>query len=208
MGVSPLVDVDGPNLKRAGALLFLGTVQFLFCFILAEIYYPGYDVSSNYVSDLGATCRGGVCKFVQPSSSIFNASVVLLGVLLLLGSYYIRKGSGSKALPFFLLLSGVGAVGVGVFNESYGSTHALFSALTFVAGGIQAILVFRVARPPMSYFAAAAGVITLAATLLFLSGVYLGLAAGGMERMIVYPALFGTIAFAGYLLGVSSTDLR
>src|SRR5713226_7347304 len=40
--------MDGPSLKRAGALLFLGTVQFLFSFILAEIYYPGYDVSANY----------------------------------------------------------------------------------------------------------------------------------------------------------------
>ncbi len=188
--------------------MFLGTVQFLFCFILAEIYYPGYDVSANYISDLGATCRGGICKFVQPSSAIFNASVVLLGVALFVGSYYIRKGSGSKAISFFLLLSGIGAVGVGVFNESYGSTHALFSALTFIAGGIQAILVIKVARPPMSYFSAAAGVVTLAATVLFLSGAYFGLAAGGMERMIVYPALFGTLAFGGYLMGASGSDLR
>jgi hypothetical membrane protein len=99
-------------------------------------------------------------------------------------------------------------VGVGVFNESYGSIHAFFSALTFVAGGIQAILVSRVARPPMSYFSVAAGVITLAATVLFLSGAYFGLGAGGMERMIAYPVLFSTLAFGGYLIGVSTTDLR
>ena len=36
-----------PEPKEGGALLFLGTVQFAFCFILAEIYYPGYDVSAN-----------------------------------------------------------------------------------------------------------------------------------------------------------------
>jgi hypothetical membrane protein len=200
--------VDGPSLRRAGALLFLGTVQFLFCFIFAEIYYPGYDVSSNYISDLGATCRSGICTFVQPSSAIFNSSIVLLGVSVFLGSYFLWKGYGSKALPFFLVLSGIGAVGVGVFNESFGSIHGLFSALTFAAGGIQAILVARVARPPMSYFSAAAGAITLAATLLFLSGAYFGLAAGGMERMIVYPVLFATIAFGGYLMGVSGADLR
>ena len=200
--------VDGPSLRRAGALLFLGTVQFLVCFMLAEIYYPGYDVSANYISDLGATCRSGTCKFVQPSSAIFDSSIVLLGASLLLGAFFLWKGYGSKALSFFLMLSGLGAIGVGMFNESYGSIHALFSALTFVAGGIQAILVSRVARPPMSYFSAAAGAITLAATLLFLSGAYFGLGAGGMERMIVYPALFGTVAFGGYLMGVSSSELR
>jgi hypothetical membrane protein len=203
-----LVGVDGLGLKRAGVLLFLGTAQFTFFFVVAEIYYPGYNVSSNYISDLGATCRNGICNFVQPSSSIFNTSVVLLGLSLFLGSYYIWKGSGSKALSFFLLLSGIGGVGVGVFNESYGSIHTLFSALTFVAGGIQAILVSRVARPPMSYFSVAAGVITLAATLLFLSGAYFGLGAGGMERMIAYPVLFATLAFGGYLIGVSTASLR
>jgi hypothetical membrane protein len=200
--------VDGASLRRAGALLFLGTVQFLLCFMLAEIYYPGYDVSANYISDLGATCRSGTCKFVQPSSTIFNSSIVLLGASLLFGSYFLWRGYGSKALAFFLMLSGIGAMGVGVFNESYGSIHAVFSALTFVAGRIESILVSRVARPPMSYFSVAAGVTTLAATLLFLSSAYFGLGAGGMERMIVYPALFGTVAFGGYLMGVSSSEVH
>ena len=198
--------MDGPSLKRAGALLFFGTVQFAFCFVLAEIYYPGYDVSANYISDLGATCRSGTCNFFQPSSAIFSSSIVLLAVSLFLGSYFLWKGYGSKALSFFLLLSGTGAVGVGVLNESYGSVHGYFSALTFVSIGAQAILVSRVAKPPMSYFSAAAGVITLAATVLFLSGEYFGLAAGGMERMIVYPVLLGGIGFAGYLMGFSITD--
>jgi hypothetical membrane protein len=204
--VSPVV-VDGPSLKRAGALLLVGTVQFLFCFILAEIYYPGYDVSSNRISDLGATCNGGVCKFVQPSSAIFNSSIVLLGVSAFLGSYFLWKGYGSKALPLFIALSGIGAAGVGVFNESYGSIHALFSALAFVAGGTQAILVSRVARAPVSYFSAAAGIIALTAFLLYASSAYLGLGAGGMERMIAYPTLFASVGFGGYLLGVSTTDL-
>ena len=199
--------MDGPSLKRAGALLFLGTVQFLLSFIIAEIYYPGYDVSANYISDLGATCRSGTCRFVQPSSAIFDSSIVLLGASLLLVSYFLWKGYGSKGLSFFLMLSGIGAMGVGVFNESYGSIHALFSALAFVAGGTQAILVSRVARAPVSYFSAAAGIITLGAFLLYASSAYLGLGAGGMERMIAYPTLFASVAFGGYLLGVSTADL-
>jgi len=198
--------VDGPSLRRAGALLFLGTAQFASCLLLAEIFYPGYDVSANQISDLGATCRGGTCNFFQPSSAIFNSSVVLLGVTLFLGSYYLWKGYGSKALSAFLASSATGAVGVGVFNESYGSVHGYFSALTFVSIGVQAILASKLAKPPMSYFSAAAGVVSLAAALLFLSGEFFGLGAGGMERMIVYPVLLVGIGFAGYLMGVSTTD--
>ena len=41
-----------------------------------------------------------------------------------------------------------------------------------------------------------------------MSGAYFGLAAGGMERMMVYPTLFGTLAFGGYLMGESLSDLR
>ena len=131
--------MDAPSLRRAGTLLFLGTGQFAFFLVLAEIYYPGYYVSANYVSDLGATCRSGVCRFVQPSSDIFDATIVLMGLLLLAVSYYLWNGSVSKALPLFEALAGIGAIGVGVFNESYGEVHLFFSALTFVAAGIQAI---------------------------------------------------------------------
>lgn len=199
--------MDAPILKRAGTILFVGVGQFVFLFALAEIYYPGYDVSSNFISDLGATCKAGVCKFVQPSSDIFNASVALLGLMLLFAAYYLWKGSGSKALPLFAALAGVGALGVGVFNESYGGVHVFFSALTFVSAGIQAILVFKVAKAPYSYFSAVTGIITLAATVFYATDTYLGLGQGGMERMVVYPVLIGGLAFGGYLMALGDAYL-
>ena len=53
----PRSGVDAPSLKRAGTILFVGVAQFAFFFALAEIYYPGYDVSVQTISDLGATCE-------------------------------------------------------------------------------------------------------------------------------------------------------
>lgn len=199
--------VDAPTLKRAGTCIFVGTAQFAFFFVLAEIYYPGYDVSANFISDLGATCRSGVCKFVQPSSDIFNVSIVLLGLSLLFAAYYLLNGSESKALPFFEALAGIGAMGVGIFNESFGSAHVFFSALTFVAAGIQALLVFRVSKPPFSVFSALAGLVTLAATVLYATDTYLGLGQGGMERMVVYPVLIAGVAFGGYLMALGDADI-
>ena len=194
--------MDGSILKRAGTLIFVGVGQYAFCFILAEIYYPGYDVSTQTISDLGATCSGGLCRFFQPSSDIFNASIVLLGTMLLAAAYYIRKGSRTTSLPFFGFLSGVGCIGVGLFNESFGAAHTFFSAFTFFAIGIQAILAFKVVKPPFSYFTIAIGVITLAATLLYGTDTFLGLGRGGMERMVVVPALIEGIAFGGYLMAL------
>src|SRR5579875_2759701 len=60
------------NMKGvAGLLLFIGILQFLFSLMAAEFLYPGYSVSQNYISDLGATCRS-TCQIFQPSSSIFH----------------------------------------------------------------------------------------------------------------------------------------
>jgi len=204
----PRKGVDAPSLKRAGTILFIGVGQFVFFLALAEIYYPGYDVSTQTISDLGATCNGAVCAFVQPSSDIFNASVFLMGITLLLAAYYLWKGSGSKALSLFEFLAGIGAMGVGILNESYGGAHVFFSAFTFFSGGIQALLVFKVAKPPFSYFSVVAGVVTLASLVLYGTHTYLGLGQGGMERMIAYPVLIGGLAFGGYLMALGETYSR
>jgi hypothetical membrane protein len=205
---APAGGVDAPSLKRAGTILFVGVAQFAFFFALAEIYYPGYDVSTQTISDLGATCKGSVCKFVQPSSDIFNASIVVLGILLLLTAYFLWKGSESKSLSLFEGLAGVGCMGVGTFNESYGGAHVFFSAFTFFSIGIQALLVFKVAKAPFSYLSAVAGVVTLVAIVLYGTDTYLGLGQGGMERMIVYPVLIGGLAFGGYLMAIGESYLR
>jgi hypothetical membrane protein len=198
--------MDAPTLKRAGILLFLGTGQFASFMVLAEIYYPSYDVSTQPISDLGATCSAGICRFFHPSAMIFDASVSLLGLLLLVTAYYLWRGSGVRSLPFFQGLAGAGALGVGVFNESYGGAHTAFSAITFIAAGIAALLAYRVAKSPFSWFSAVTGVVTLAATILYASDTYLGLGQGGMERMVVYPVLISGVAFGGYLMALADAN--
>ena len=195
--------MDGPSLNRAGTTLVVGVGQFALSLTLAEVLYPGYSVSTNTISDLGATCSGGVCRFVQPSSDIFDASVIVLGAALIFTAYSVWRGAGPRSLSVFEMLTGVGAIGVGVFNESYGSVHFFFSAFVFSSGAIQAILQYRVAKPPFSYFSVVTGVITLVAIILYGGRAYLGLGQGGMERMIAYPVLISGIAFGGYMLAVS-----
>ena len=203
----PRNGVDTPSLKRAGTILFLGV---------------GSSRSSSPWLDLLPWLRrlrpdhkrpwghlqGRRLQFVQPSSDVFNASVAILGIALLVTAYFLWKGSGYKALTLFEGLAGIGCIGIGTFNESYGGTHVFFSAFTFFSIGIQALFVYKVAKAPLSYFSAAAGVITLLAIVLYGTDTYLGLGQGGMERMIVYPVLIGGLAFGGYLMAIGESYMR
>ena len=54
----------------------------------AEQLYPGYSVSLNYMSDLGATCHGRNCEIVQPSAIIFDSSVFLAGISIIVTIEY------------------------------------------------------------------------------------------------------------------------
>ncbi len=190
--------------SKAGVAIFVGAVQFSIGLVLAEIYYPNYNVSLNYVSDLGATCPGGgaACVINQPTSMIFNTSIVILGLLILVGAYFLNRAFHWRPATILIALAGIGALGVGLFPETTGIWHQLFSLVVFLFGGLSAIVTARFQKKPMLYFSVILGLATLIALLLYMAGDYLGLGAGGMERMVVYPMLVWSIGFGGHLMAI------
>jgi len=74
--------------------------------------------------------------------------------------------------------------------------------VVFLFAGLSAIATYRFQKKPMGYFSAILGVITLIALILYVGDIYLGLGPGGMERMIVYPALLWAMGFGGHLMGL------
>jgi len=180
--------------KIAGLLLFIGSVQCVLGIIIAEALYPGYSTSENYISDLG----------VGPSSLIFNSSVFLLGMLVMGGAYFIQRTFNFRLFSILSAITGMGAIGVGLFPEDTGVIHVVFSLITFLFAGLSAVLSYKLQKPPLSYFSVVLGALSLSALVLFSSGIYLGLGKGGMERMIAYPALLWAIGFGGHLIGYSS----
>jgi hypothetical membrane protein len=189
------------NASKAGVAIFVGAVQFSLFLILAEIYYPGYNVSTNYVSDLGATCpTSGPCVINQPTSNIFNISIIILGLLILVGGYFLQRAFHWKPASIMIGLAGIGAMGVGLFPETTGIWHSIFSLIVFLFAGLAALTTARFQRKPMFYFSIILGLLTLAALFLYVGSVYLGLGPGGMERMVVYPVLTWSIGFGGHLM--------
>jgi hypothetical membrane protein len=176
--------------KIAGAILFVGALQFVVGLNVAEDLYPGYNVSMNYISDLGATCNA-TCNMVQPSSAIFNSSVILLGLLILVVTFFIHRAFQTKPLSILLVLTGIGAIGVGVFFETTLILNWIFSLIAYLFGVFSAIASYKIEKAPKNCLSAMLGVLTLGALVLFISGHFLesrnflGLGPRGMERMIV-----------------------
>lgn len=69
------------NGKVAGVFFFIATSQFVLGLVIAEALYPGYSISTNYISDLG----------VGPSSMVFNVSIFLLGLLSIIGLLFTTR---------------------------------------------------------------------------------------------------------------------
>ena len=181
------------NRKIAGLLLFIGGIECVLGIIMAEALYSGYSTSENYISDLG----------VGPSSLIFNSSIFLMGMLAVGAAYFIQRAFNFRLFSTMSAITGIGAMGVGVFTEDAGVIHAVFSLITFLFAGLSAILSYKLQKPPLSYLSIVLGALSLSALALFGSGIFLGLGKGGMERMIAYPALLWAVGFGGYLIGYS-----
>ncbi|MFQ6012358.1 MAG: DUF998 domain-containing protein [Thermoplasmata archaeon] len=176
--------------KVTGLLVFLGATQFTVGLMIAAALHTGYSIADDTISALGA----------GPGAAVFNSSVILLGVLVLVAAYSIRPVFKSLVVSILLALTGIGAVGVGVFPTGTGLIHSVFSLVTFVFGGVTAVYVARFLRTPLLHLSIILGVLALVALGLFVSDNYLGLGIGGMERMIVLPVLAWAIALGGYLM--------
>jgi hypothetical membrane protein len=188
--------------KIAGIILLIGCLQFLLAVNLAETQFPGYSTEKNTFSDLGGTVPA-----VQPSATIYNLSIIILGILFLAAVYLILKSGGCRLFSSCLGIFAICAVGVGIFPEYTGSTHLFFALLAFFFGSLAVLFSYRLGlNIPMVTVSLIMGLIALLTLLLaFILGngntnplvAYLGV--GGTERFVVYPVLFYLTALGGYL---------
>jgi hypothetical membrane protein len=142
--------------KLAGALVFVGGAQFVLGMLVAEALYPGYSISQNYISDLGA----------GPSALIFNSSVFLFGLMIIVSAYFVHRSMKDRLVTGLLVLAGVGAMGVGVFPENYPAMHEIVSDIAFIFGGLLPMASYRLVGKPLGYLSVVMGVLSLSAMVL------------------------------------------
>ncbi len=181
----------------------------------AELAYPGYNVSEDFVSDLGATCVDIAssphdCTVVQPASTIFSLSVDALGLLVLVAAVLAYPLVLPRRLALLLGVTGLGALGVGLVSEAYSPFHSAFALTAFLGGSVTALSSFRVLPRPLAYVCLALGCLATVAlgwfSLLSLEirataagttfpTIWSPLGVGGMERMVVDPILAWVAVF-------------
>ena len=178
--------------KISGSLLFIGGTQFILGIILSETLYPGYNTSLQTISSLG----------VGPSAVVFNTSILLLGIMGLIGVFFYHQIYKLNLFSALLGLAYIGAIGVGIFTEapSTFSLHVIFSFMAYVFGGLAAIASYEQQKQPMSHFSVILGAFSLMAIIILASGNNLGLGLGGIERMVAYPLLLWLVGYGSQLI--------
>ncbi|NHI90113.1 MAG: DUF998 domain-containing protein [Candidatus Thorarchaeota archaeon] len=189
--------------KLGGTLIYVGGIQWFLGLLLAESWDPGYSSRIDYVSDLG----------VGPTALIYNGSVFLLGLCLMLGSYFIVKSIESRVQSFLLAITGIGAMGVGVFPYPFQPWHSIFTLIAILFGALAAISSYSIQSSPISYISVILGSLTLIAVIIFIpylglpvgaTDTFLGMAKGSMERWAIYPILAWVIGHGSHMARTSS----
>ncbi|MHA2134546.1 MAG: DUF998 domain-containing protein [Candidatus Thorarchaeota archaeon] len=190
---------DATEKLMGGTLLLAGGIQWFLGLLLAEAWYPGYSSRIDYVSDLGT----------GPTAVIYNLSVFILGACIVASMYFIHLDFKSNVFSAFFTLTGVGAMGVGVFPANIQPLHSLFTLVAILFGALTAIVSFKLLKSPLRFFSAVLGFMSLAADVIFIpylglpvgaTDTYLGMAKGSMERWAIYPILAWLIGFGGHLV--------
>lgn len=191
------------NRKLAGVLLLALAAEFMTAIMLAAAMVPGYDFRGGAISDLG----------VFPETALlFNASLVLVGLLNLAGGYFFYQSHGRGWLFALFGVAGVGAIGTGLFPLDAGGLHSLFALVAFLFFNLQAIgsstAIAGVMRS-LSFLAGAVGILFVVLMAVGDAGTVAAfgpIGHGGTERMIIYPVMLWLLVFGGYLLGSSESS--
>jgi hypothetical membrane protein len=196
------------KLKLSGLFLFLAGSTALMGIITAEALYPsgsGYTTFNSEISDLGAT-RPPNSLIYQPSSSIFNITMLLSGLMTLTATFYQHRYFKKLLFSIPLALFGLGLVGIGIFSGDKAPYHGMFAMLTFLSGGFSAIASSKVASAPFKYVGILFGLVALLtwfAAMFAPSIIFRFIGIGGAERWVVYPIVLWITGFGGYLMNMT-----
>jgi hypothetical membrane protein len=180
-----------PDRHRTLAGVSLVGVVTVSGFVTAAASFPGYCVSGDTISALGAA------RAPPGSRTAFTATMVVSGGLVAVAAHALPRASTRRLLPGV-----VGFVGVGVFPAGTGLPHFLAAMVAFVGAGVAAPVVAATHAGPFRYVSAVLGGLELLALVGFVAlGGTTPLGIGGLERWVASLGLAWAIAYGGFLLG-------
>ncbi|MFI5412937.1 MAG: DUF998 domain-containing protein, partial [Candidatus Micrarchaeales archaeon] len=153
--------------------------------LYAQSMYPGYNLNSNYISDLG----------VGATSVIFNPAMIAFGILLVVAACFILTEGKHRFVALGFLISGVAGMGVGSFPETSGMPHIVFADLVFGTIAIMAVCFYFLLKGKLRIYSLIAGIfallIVISFALILSAGLTIipGLGHGTIEELLFYDEL-------------------
>jgi hypothetical membrane protein len=125
---------------------------------------------------------------------VFNLSVVLLGVFMIAGAYFLQRSFESTIFSLLVAIAGICALGVGLLVENP-SLYYPFALVGYVTFGLSAIASYKFVKQPFSYFC-----ITLGAVSLIAFAVWAYSRATTTSLLIDYAQMLWLTGFAAHLM--------
>jgi uncharacterized membrane protein len=154
------------NKSVAGTILFIAGVIYIF----------GVGFGEHYSNTL-----------------VLNSSVVLLGLLIIIGAVFFQRGQKATVFSILLILAGIGTIGVGLLSVGSNEYYAL-AYLGYIFFGLAAIMSYKYEKSPLSTLSVLLGIAALILFALWVSGVNLGsgttISASSVDNLIL-PWLIG-----------------
>jgi hypothetical membrane protein len=135
-----------PSLKLTGICGILAPVIGLSCIGIAILLSPWFSWTDNYLSDLGGFPGDRPIWAANGLASIiFNSGLVMAGILGLVFAMGIKKNGIFNSFlgnirSIFFLLCACALVGIGVFPETTGDPHIVFTIAFFILVEISLLL--------------------------------------------------------------------
>ena len=179
----------GSILAISGIVVFLGIQT-------AEMNYVGkYSTNQNYISDLGTNS--------SLASIIFNFSMLIAGIFIIISSLRFKKIEYSKYLTTPLLIYGIGTAGVGIFPTiPFPWMHGFSALLLFLTGPVAA---FNSRRYLEGTIKKVALILSALSTFFLVDFAFVASSSnyqnniGGLERWAIYPITMWLILFGSYI---------
>ncbi|MCL4444973.1 MAG: DUF998 domain-containing protein, partial [Candidatus Thermoplasmatota archaeon] len=153
------------NEHAAGVLIFAGTFIFSISLMIGEALYKNYSISGNVISDLG----------VGSTAYLFNGTIIFLGITLVLAGIILAMPQKKAIFPYLLIISGIGAMIVGLFPETTGSPHTIGAFLVFLFSGIAAIFGIKRFKSAFRFISPIIGLLVLVSIVLYAMSIDLGI---------------------------------
>ncbi len=188
----------GARVARWGALALLVRPAYIATeSITAVATKGGYSFIGDSVSKLGEI--GCLPTYCSPRHGLMNGSFMTFGVLLAGGAALLARPLGPWVTGL-LVVSGLSSIATGFAPLDQDATlHAFAATPLFVAQPLAMLLLgarLRSEQPRLAGALLSTGAVTAVAAVAFiLSGG--GPVSGGLERLALWPVLFGLAAFAG-----------